>query len=108
MYNLCKCVVYNIILPTVLARPKPPLHDDSDVTSAPTPQATPLPTVASTEATTKHSPPVGLCALPSNPQEDTSMNKNGGYRFGMWILIFNITYLLFNISVLFFRKHGGK
>lgn len=59
--------------------------DDPDVTSTPTSTTKLLTTVAPEETTTKRTPPVGLCVLPSNPQEDTDANKDSGYRFGMLI-----------------------
>jgi len=43
-------------------------------------QITPSPALVPDEIT---SPPVGLCALSVNPQLDTGLNKDSGFRFGM-------------------------
>lgn len=41
------------------------------------------PIVTPDETTTKHAPPIGLCALPVNPEHDTNLNKDSGFRFGI-------------------------
>jgi len=43
-------------------------------------QTTPSPIFVPDEIT---HPPVGSCALPINPQLDTDLNKDSGFRFGM-------------------------
>lgn len=63
-----------------------PLKDDSDV--AVTTVKTDLsPTIYPDEMTTKQIPPIGLCALSANPQEDMDITKDSGYRFGMLIYL---------------------
>lgn len=61
--------------------------DENIIMRSPTLQTTASPTLAPEEITTKPSPPVGLCALSVNPQEDTDINKNSGFRFGMSIAL---------------------
>jgi len=67
-------------------KPKPPLRDDTDVImQAPILQTTSSPTIGPDEITTKPTLPVGLCALSANPQEDTDVNTDNGFRFGMLV-----------------------
>lgn len=67
-------------------KPKPPLRDELDMSMlAPILQTTASSTLVPDEITTKPTLPVGLCALSVNPQVDTDINKDSGYRFGMLI-----------------------
>eukprot|EP00102_Acyrthosiphon_pisum_P016424 XP_008187385.2 PREDICTED: laminin subunit alpha [Acyrthosiphon pisum] len=59
---------------------KPPLRDEADMSIlSPFLQTTLSPTLVPDEITY---PPVGLCALSLNPQLDTDLNKDSGFRFG--------------------------
>jgi len=67
-------------------KPKPPLRDEIDMSMlAPILQTTVTPILVPDEITTKPTLPVGLCVLSVNPQVDTDVNKESGFRFGMLI-----------------------
>jgi len=75
---------FNFCINSIIARPKkPPLRDEADMSVlSPILQTTSSPTFVPDEIT---SPPEGLCALSVNPQLDTDLNKDSGFRFGMLI-----------------------
>lgn len=67
---------------SVIVKPKkPPLRDEADMSiMSPFLQTTLSPTLVPDEITY---PPVGLCTLSVNPQLDTDLNKDSGFRFGI-------------------------